>query len=123
MLILVDVKNFEILMEQLFANSYKYNYTIILGYSNEECAEYLKLIDTNLYKTNEILKVKKENIYDNFISLFPKVNKNDVLSIKNAFTNIKSFINSEEKTLCCVDGINKNKAELLVKYFNMPFKE
>ncbi|RVD93459.1 Ercc1-like DNA excision repair [Tubulinosema ratisbonensis] len=122
LLLLADVKNYELILEQLFINSYKYNFTILISVNNEECSEYLKLIDLNQYKNTEILKNKKENLIDNFIGLFPKINMNDIVNIKRAFLNLRSVINSSEKELCNVNGINKSKAANLVKYFDMKFK-
>lgn len=123
LMLLVDIKDINVPVEEFLEISLEFDFTLIICYSYEECAKFISELDTNSFRNIEVIRPKKSDGADRFLSSFPKLNKNDVDSIKNSFNSLKGLVNSERGFLENIEGIGKSKLELLEKYFDMPFKK
>lgn len=122
MLLQVDIKNYEPCIEEIFSLSFGFDFTLVLSFGSEESARYIRALDINGTRRVESLAKKIEDAHEKFISAFPKLNKNDVTSIKGSFANIRSFLNAKVQDLENINGMGKVKAQILKKYAEMDFK-
>ncbi|WUR04084.1 Ercc1-like DNA excision repair protein [Vairimorpha necatrix] len=118
-LLYVDSENFSSTLLELYD---KLDATIILGFSNEECARYLKGLDINQNRSINVIR-RKEESYETFLTSWPKINTTDSACILKNYHNLKDFFNNLEKDVKNISGIGNTKTSLLKKYYDMNFKE
>jgi DNA excision repair protein ERCC-1 len=118
LMVLLDVPSYNNSLQELYR---MVPIPIVACKSYEECARYIKAFESNSKKSTDILR-KKESTADTFIESFPKINKSNVVNIKQCFSSIQDLFNSNERNLANLHGMGKTKADLFIKYLNMPFK-
>lgn len=119
LLIFIDTKNY--LDSLLELQDRIQNLTIILGFSNEECARYLKAFDINQNRSINVLR-KKEHKFDTFLESFPKINTSDTACIIEKYKTLKDFFNDIDTNVKNVKGIGQIKIKYLKEFFEKPFK-
>lgn len=121
-LLQVDINDYGTHVEELFQTAFTCNFALVLSFSPEESSRYIVALHMVSHRTHAIGR-KYEDERDNFISAFPKTNKNDLKNIKMSFTNIRSFLNASTQVLENIVGVGKTKAELISRYADMNFTE
>eukprot|EP00866_Antonospora_locustae_P000471 jgi/Antlo1/471/2508 len=121
-LLQVDNDDYAAYVEELFQIAFTYSFALVLSFSPEESSRFIVALHTESSKTHATRR-KYEDARDNFISAFPKTNKNDLKNIKISFTNIRSFLNASAQVLENIVGVGKTKAELISRYADMSFTE
>lgn len=119
LLIFVDTKNYSDTLLEM--QDRIQNLTIILGFTNEECARYLKAFDVNQNRSINIIR-KKEHKFDTFLESFPKINKTDTTCIIENFKTLKDFFNDIDTNVKNVKGIGQVKIKFLKEYYEKSFK-
>ncbi|EJW04985.1 DNA repair protein rad10 [Edhazardia aedis USNM 41457] len=120
-LVLVDVKNYDSLLCELFNIANLNEHTVIFCYSNEEAARYFSTFESIKNKSAEKLRPKNEDSVEQFLTSIKSVTKRDVGEIKKCCNNLKDLINMNAEKMECIEGVGQKKASILRKYFDMPF--
>lgn len=121
-LLQVDIDDYGVYVEELFQTAFSCNFALVLSFSPEESSRYIVALHTESRRT-QVARRKYEDARDNFISAFPRTNKNDLANIKVSFANVKSFLNASTQVLENIVGVGKTKAELISRYADMGFTE
>ncbi|KAK6090609.1 hypothetical protein P3W45_000332 [Vairimorpha bombi] len=119
LLIYVDTTNYSTTLLELYDKIS--DLTIILGFTNEECARYLKGIDINHNRSINIIR-KKEVNFETFLETFPKINSTDSARILQNYNTLKDFFNNLNSDVKNIKGIGEIKAKLLKEYYEKEFK-
>ncbi|EEQ82008.1 hypothetical protein NCER_101359 [Vairimorpha ceranae BRL01] len=116
-LLYIDSDNYSSTLLEMFD---KVESTLLLGFSNEECARYLKGLDINQNRSINVLR-RKEESYETFLQCFPKINANDSISILKNYKNLNEFFSNLEKNFKNISGIGDTKVNALKDYFEKDF--
>ncbi|KAF7683292.1 DNA excision repair protein ERCC-1 [Astathelohania contejeani] len=119
LLVLVDAKNPETCIEELFSIATKNNFTMLLAYSNEEAGKYIHSLVVGRRNTRKKKEIQNEK--QDFLKAFPHISTTDSEHLSQAFENIISLIDCDIKYLKNIPGIGKKKAELIKKIFEEDF--
>ncbi|KAF9765078.1 Mating-type switching protein swi10 [Nosema granulosis] len=118
LLLLVDSDNYSSTLLELHE---RVRITIIVAFSNEECARYLRGFDINANRSINLIR-KKDSDHETFLTSFKKLNKNDVEGILNNYTSLKEAFEDVDKNMKFIGGVGEIKSSVLKKYYEMDFK-
>lgn len=137
LLVYVDIEDFQDTVRELNKLCLFNNLTMILGWSNEQCATYLqnlkyvekdasrKIIQGNRSKDDEVLANEGKYIERvvNMISSVKSVSQTDAKSLLAMFGSVQGIISADADKLQGIDGLGRLKIERLLDAFNKPFRE
>lgn len=118
LLLLVDSDNYNNTLLEILE---RIDMTLVVAFSNEECARYLRGFDINASRSINLIR-KKDFDHETFLTSFRKLNKNNVESIMNTYHTLKEAFEDLDKNMKYIGGFGETKANILKKYYEMDFK-
>lgn len=119
LILLIDSPNFNLALRKLY-ETINNRLRILLCGSYEECAKYIKGFELATRSSFAGLRKRKAG-HEAFLEAFPKIDKSNILAIKDNYETIQSlFLGVDE--LEKIPGFGSIKAESIKMYMNMPFK-
>lgn len=118
LLLLVDSDNYNSTLLEILERT---EMTLIVAFSNEECARYLRGFDINANRSINLIR-KKNFDHETFLTSFKKLNKNNVESIMNTYLTLREAFEDIDKNMKFIGGFGETKASELKKYYEMDFK-
>ncbi|EWC90943.1 hypothetical protein PFNF54_00187 [Plasmodium falciparum NF54] len=126
LLCLVDMENIENSLGEINQLSFSFNMTLILCWSNEECARVIE--DFRIYekKISYIIKKKisSSNQEEKIHELLKKIrciHTTDCITLTTKFKNFKNIIQAKKEDLISCSGLGIKKIQALMATFNDPF--
>lgn len=120
LLISIDAKNYETILPEMHNIAFNYDHNLVLSFSDEESARYIKSFEKVNKKSVEYIRSKKDNI-DDFLKSIPKITVRDVENIKKCGISIKELITRTSDEIKVIDGIGDVKCEIIGQYFDENF--
>lgn len=126
LLVHIDDENNEQSLQDLNRIGFIHGLTMLVGWSDVECARYLEALKEYEKKSSKIIQ---EKIDDDFTSQaqrvltqIPSVNKTDAAMLLNISGSIANIMISSESELLSCPGLGIKKVKRLHKIFNEPFQ-
>lgn len=122
LLISIDTQNYESILPEMHKIAFDYDHNLILTFSDDESARYIKSFEKVNKKSVEYIRSKKDNI-DEFLKSIPKITSRDVDNIKRCNISLRELINRSNAEIKVIDGMGDVKCEVLAQYFDKNFTE
>lgn len=127
LLCLVDVEDNANILLELNKMCTMNSISLVLAWSEEECARYLESFKANEFGDASCIQKKKEVTYadqvNDVLGKVRKVNKTDSSQLLMQFGSMKSLVTSSEEELTSCLGIGGIKARRLFYAFSEPFSK
>lgn len=125
LLCLVDVEDNAAILLKMNKMCAVNSLTLVLGWSEEECARYLESFKAYENKDSSLIQKKKDVTYteqvNSFLGSVRSVNKTDSSQLLMQFGNLKSLVTASMEDLRHCPGIGEKKVRRLFDAFNKPF--
>jgi hypothetical protein len=136
LLVLVDDENNLTVLQELNKIAIMNDFTLLLTWSNLECARYLETFKSYENKSSTSIQAKDE-VYGNLsgggyssintkaakvlTSHFRAINKTDIMTLFDSFHTLGNIVHATEEELIVCPGIGEKKAKRLYSTFHEPF--
>lgn len=125
MLVYVDNENNLSVIQDLNKIAFTNGFTILLAWSNLECARYLETLKSYEGKSSTSIQEKVETEFlpklTSILVQIRPINKTDVSTLLDAFGNFSSICAASEKNLILCPGIGDKKVKRLYSILHEPF--
>ncbi|KAI9179378.1 ssDNA endonuclease and repair protein rad10 [Blastocladiella emersonii ATCC 22665] len=125
LLVLVDVADYQSSVRELTRTCIDSNLTLLLAWSNEECARYLEIYKSIEFKPPEVLMGRQETDYlsrlTEALTQVKGVNRTDVVTLASQFGSFAAIVKASVTDLANCPGIGEKKATRIYEAFRMPF--
>ncbi|SBS82613.1 ERCC1 nucleotide excision repair protein, putative [Plasmodium malariae] len=122
---LVDIENIENSLGEINQLAFCFNITLILCWSNEECARVIE--DFKIYekkisyiKNNKLSSSHEEKIHE-LLKKIRCINSTDCVTITRKFKNFHNIVKAKKDELINCSGLGNKKIQSLISTFNDPF--
>lgn len=126
LLVLVDDESNLPAINELNRIAFNSSFTLILAFSNIECARYLETFKIYENKSAVSIQEREETEFlprlNQVLSNVKSVNKTDVLTLLDAFGDFSSMCNASEEQLILCPGIGEKKVKRLYQALHVPFQ-
>ncbi|CRG95440.1 ERCC1 nucleotide excision repair protein, putative [Plasmodium gallinaceum] len=124
LLCLVDIDNIDNSLGEINQLAFCLNMTLILCWSNEECArviEDFKIYEKKIsYLKNKVSSKQDEKIFE-LLKKIRCINSTDCVTLIKKFKNFKNIIKAKKDELINCSGLGNKKINALISTFNDPF--
>ena len=127
LLVLVDDEHNLPALQELNKIAFSNNYTLILAWSNLECARYLETFKFYDGKSSSSIHIQ-ERVETEFLPKMTQVltnirsiNKTDVITLMDAFGTFRNICNADEHQLVLCPGLGEKKVKRLYQALHEPF--
>ncbi|CRG98835.1 ERCC1 nucleotide excision repair protein, putative [Plasmodium relictum] len=124
LLCLVDIENIDNSLGEINQLAFCLNMTLILCWSNEECArviEDFKIYEKKIsYMKNKVFSKQDEKIHE-LLKKIRCINSTDCVTLIKKFKNFKNIIKAKKDDLINCSGLGNKKINALISTFNDPF--
>lgn len=125
LLVHVDVENNQQIIRELSQLCFKFQMTIILAWSVQDCAKYIETLKS--YENKGADSIKEKADLNQFSQLsrtltgIKSVNKTDVVTLTSNFSCLKDIINAPAEKLQALPGFADQKVKRFRDAFDQPF--
>ncbi|EOB13352.1 Mating-type switching protein swi10 [Nosema bombycis CQ1] len=95
--------------------------TIIVGFTDEECARYLRGLDINTNRSVNIIR-RKDYDHETFLLSFKKLNKSNIYSLMKTYKTLREALEDVDGRMKYIEGIGEAKVNDIKKYYEMNFE-
>ncbi|RYH12901.1 hypothetical protein EON65_36980 [archaeon] len=126
LLVLVDDESNLTAINELNHIAFNSNFTLILAFSNTECARYLETFKSYENKSAVSIQEREETEFlprlNQVLCNVKAVNKTDVLTLLDTFSDFSNICNATEEQLILCPGIGEKKVKRLYQALHVPFQ-
>jgi DNA excision repair protein ERCC-1 len=126
LLVLVDDENNVATLEELNKIAFKCDFTMILAWSNLECARYLETFKLYEGKAATSIQEKVETEFlpklSGILTSVRSVNKTDVMTLMSVFGTFENICNAPTQKLVLCPGMGDKKVKGLHRILHEPFE-
>lgn len=127
LLVLVDDESNLTVIQDLNRIAFNQNFTLVMAFSNLECARYLETFKAYENKSSSSIQEREETEFlprlNKVLTKVRHVNKADVLTLLDVFSNFSNICNASEEQLLLCPGIGEKKVKRLFQALHQPFEK
>lgn len=125
LLCLIDIDNIENPLGEINQLAFCYNMTLILCWTNDECAriiEDFKIFEKNIsyIKNNKKFSSNQEKIHE-LLKKIRCINSSDCFTITNKLKNFSNIVKAKKEDFINCSGLGNKKIQSLLSTFSDPF--
>lgn len=123
----MDNENNPAVLQDLNKLAFRNDFTMILGWSNLECARYIETLKIYEGKSATAIQEKEETEYlprvTKVLTNIRSVNKTDVITLLDVFGNLANVCQATEQKMILCPGMGEKKVKRLYQTLHEPFKK